>query len=430
MNRRRTGLRLSKMTVFLATCAVAAAGLSTAAAAGAATPPAGDPFYSWSGSLQKVAPGTVLRTRTVTIDALGVLPTATATQVLYRTTNQLGQPDATVATIVRPTANLGTPKLLSYQTFYDGIASTCRPSYTLQGGEYSNEDADVDGTVLLGYVAQGYTVVTSDYEGSTDDFGAGREEGYGTLDAIRAAEFVLGLPGNATPVGLIGYSGGSIASMWAAEEQPTYAPALDLIGVAAAGIPADFAHNLNYIDGSSSWAGAIPAVGIGLLRAYHLNPNQYLSAYGQQIAAQTETGCLDPSADPGLTFAQLLKPQYQNYDQVPIFVRMFNDSIMGRAATPREPLLMGVGDSDGTGDGVMIAKDVQELAYEYCGRGDSVQFNIYDGLDHDEAAAPFETQAAAFLNARYAGLSPANGCGSITPGNPLTPLPQPTSSSG
>ena len=51
-------------------------------------------------------------------------------------------------------------------------------------------------------------MVTSDYEGPTDDYGAGRESGKGTLDAIRAAEHALGLAPKSTPVGLLGYSGG------------------------------------------------------------------------------------------------------------------------------------------------------------------------------------------------------------------------------
>src|SRR5579884_2048957 len=196
----------------LAALALLAAGASVSVARAAPTPPSSDPFYTYSGSLSAIAPGTVLRTRQVEISAAGAPQAYPATQVLYRTTDQLGAPSATVATIIQPaTAPLGLVKLLSYQTFYDGVASTCRPSYTLQGEDPSNTTASADESVILNYVQQGYTVVTSDYEGPTDDYGAGRQSGYGTLDAIRAAEHQLGLAPSA-PVGLIGYSGGSIAS--------------------------------------------------------------------------------------------------------------------------------------------------------------------------------------------------------------------------
>jgi hypothetical protein len=196
----------------------------------------------------------VLRSRQVDIIVLGRPAAASAAQVLYRTQNQLGQPSATVATIIRPAVASGPTKLLSYQTFYDGLASRCRPSYTLQGGDPTNLMAAIERPLLLLYLASGFTVVTSDYEGATDDFGAGRESGYATLDAIRAAEHQLDLSADSTPVGAVGYSGGSIATEWASELQPVYAPELDMIGVAEGGIPADFAHNLSSLDGSSTWA--------------------------------------------------------------------------------------------------------------------------------------------------------------------------------
>jgi Secretory lipase len=330
-----------------------------------------------------------------------------------------------VATVIRPAGTALAPvRLLSYQTFYDGVASTCRPSYTLQGGDPSNTTANADEALMLDYVHQGFTVVTSDYEGPTDDYGAGHESGYGTLDAIRAAEHVLGLQPRSAPVGMVGYSGGSIASEWASELAPRYAPELDLIGVAEGGIPADYIHTVAYIDGSSSWAGAIPAVSLGLIRAYKLDLAKIASPRGMEIYKQVEQGCLNPTAYPGLRLEDLLKPQYRDWQKVPIFVRIFNASIMSDAGTPREPLLMGVGNADGTGDGVMIARDVQQLAYTYCTRHVPVQFHVYSNSDHVQAAPQFEAQAVQFMQTLYAGQAVPNGCASIGPGNPFTPLPQ------
>jgi hypothetical protein len=405
----------------------AALGSLSAVAEAAPTPPSSDAFYSYTGPLTDVPPGTVLRTRQVQISVAGTPQAYPATQVLYRTTDQLGQPSATAATIIRPAdAAVAPVRLLSYQTFYDGVASTCRPSYTLQGGDPSNTTASADEAFMLDYVQQGFTVVTSDYEGPTDDYGAGHQSGYATLDAIRAAQHALGLQSHTTGVGMVGYSGGSIASEWASELAPSYAPELDLIGVAEGGIPVDYIHTTAYINGSASWAGAIPAVTLGLIRAYKLDLAKYASPKGIQIFKQVEQGCLNPSAYPGLKLEDLLKPQYKDWKKVPIFVKIFNASIMSEAGTPREPLLMGVGDADGTGDGVMIDKDVQELAYTYCTRKVPVQFHVYSNSDHVEAAPQFEAQAIQFLQTLYAGQAVSSECGSIGPGNPLTPLPQPS----
>ncbi len=419
--------RIARHLALSATAALVLIAASAVPAAAASSPPANDPFYSYAGSLTNVAPGTVLRTRQIEVSLGGTPQAYPATQILYRTTNQLGGPTATVATLIRPAgAGVAPTKLLSYQTFYDGLAATCRPSYTLQGGDPSNTTASADESFMLDYVQQGFTVVTSDYEGPTDDYGAGRESGYGTLDAIRAAQHYLGLSPSSTPVGLVGYSGGSIASDWAGELQPTYAPALHLLGVAEGGVPADYIHTLAYIDGSSDWAGAIPAVTIGLARAYKLDLATYFTPQAIGIFDQVEQGCLNPSAYPGLKFESLLKPQYKNWQTVPALVRIFNAGIMGQAGTPKEPLLLGVGNADGTGDGVMIVKDVQELAHTYCTRGLSVQFHVYSNSNHDEAAAQFEPQAVQFLEQLYNGEAVANECSTIGPGNALTPLAQPS----
>ena len=214
-----------KRCLLLTAAATALSSASCAAALAAPAAPANDPFYSYTASLARVAPGTVLRTRQIRISVAGSPQAYPATQVLYRTTDQLGEPSATVATIIAPAgAGVAPTKLLSYQTFYDGVASTCRPSYTLPGGDPGNTTATVDEALMLDYVQQGFTVVTSDYEGPTDDYGAGHESGYATLDAIRAAEHELKLSAGSTPVGLVGYSGGSIASEWASELASAYAP--------------------------------------------------------------------------------------------------------------------------------------------------------------------------------------------------------------
>lgn len=411
----------------VAVVAALLAALVLATPAGAASaPPSDDPFYDQPANLASAKPGEILRKRDVDVALGGSPATFGATQVLYRTINQIGQPSATVATIIRPPVPAGGTRLLSYQTAYDGVADTCRPSYALQPGNSGGNAIVTAESGLIGtYLAQGYTVVTSDYQGPSDDFGAGREEGQGTLDAIRAAETQLGATPGSTQTGLVGYSGGSIASMWAAQLAPGYAPELKIVGVAAGGIPPDFAHNLDYIAGSPDWAGAIPAVGIGLARGSRLDLGKMLSERGREVAAEVQKGCLNPAGFPGLTLEDMLKPEYKDWQKVPALVKVFNESIMGRDATPKVPLLMAVGNDDGTGDSVMIAKDVQQLAHTYCDRGLPVQFQELTGMDHTAAFAGFAPLAITFLQSRFADAAPTSGC-PIAEGNPLTPLKRPS----
>jgi pimeloyl-ACP methyl ester carboxylesterase len=433
-------VRLSRFRLFAAAAAVlcavpmltaGAAGAPAAQAATTPTVPSQDPFYTYTGStpLAQITPGTVLKERRVSLSIEGLTVPVSTVQVLYRTTGEQGQPTVTVTTIIKPLISFIGTKIVAYQTAYDALGSECDPSYTLQGGNPSDSTAQEEELAMAAYLLAGFIVTVPDYEGTNLDWGAGQESGYGTLDAIRATESYLGAA-SSTKVGMVGYSGGAIATEWAAELAPSYAPALHIIGAAAGGVPVDFAHNLTYINGDDDWSGVIPAVLVSLGRAFGVNITQYLSSYGEELTSQVSSECIATfaSAYPGLTIQQLLLPQYSNPFDVPALVTILNHLIMGTSGgTPAEPLLLGVGDSDGTGDGIMIDGDVQALAHEYCQRGVPVTFTVYPGLPHSDAAVPFEAQALAFLEGQFNGAAAPNGCASIGQGNSLAPLPQPVS---
>jgi hypothetical protein len=171
----------------------------------------------------------------------------------------------------------------------------------------------------------------------------------------------------------------------------------------------------------------IPAVLVALTRAFHLDLTPYLSPYGVKVANQVQDECINSffGSYPGLTYQKLLKPTWQSLFSIPHVAAITDKLIMGRTGTPKGPLFMGVGDADGTGDGVMIVKDVEALAHEYCQRGISVDFNVYQNDDHTAAAVPFEVGAMTFLTDRLNGLSVTNTCSSVAAGNALTPVPLP-----
>jgi hypothetical protein len=426
LSRRRLFAVVGAAALFAGTALTAAA---PAAQAAGPVLPSQDPFYAYTGTtpLSQIAPGTVLKKRSVSLELEGLTVPVSTEQVLYRTTGELGQPTVTVTTIIRPLLALLGTKIVAYQTAYDSLGSECDPSYTLQGGNNGDTTGQEEELAIAAYLIAGYVVTVPDYEGENLDWGAGQEAGYGTLDAIRATESYLGVS-HSTAAGMVGYSGGAIATEWASELAPAYAPGLHIVGAAAGGVPVDFAHNLSYINGDDDWSGIMPAVLDTLGRAFDVSVTPYLSAYGEQLTSAVEGECIASfaSAYPGLTIQQLLLPQYSNPFQIPALVTILNHLIMGSSGnTPGEPLLFGVGDSDGTGDGIMIDGDVEALAHQYCGSGVPVTFDVYQGLPHADAAVPFEADALAFLEGRFLGLPAPNGCAAIGPGNSLAPLPQP-----
>ncbi|HUY63823.1 MAG TPA: lipase family protein [Acidimicrobiales bacterium] len=390
----------------------------TAAASGP-VPPGQDSFYSYSGPppLASVAPGTVLKKRSVTL-ALGTARSTPvkAEQLLYRTTGQMHEPLVAVTTVLTPTVTPVLAKIVEYLSFYDGLGAACDPSYTLAGGDpggSTNEQGADEEELLIGwYLSQGDIVTVPDFEGTDLAWMAGHRSGYGALDAIRATESYLGV-GHGAKVGLSGYSGGAVAADWASELAPAYAPELDIVGVAEGGIPANYVDMFNYINGTAQYSAAIPGVLIGLSRAYGIDLNQYLSSYGRQVVQQENEVCMASVFGnyPNLTYQKLMQPKYQDIFQVPPLDQMLGDQTMGTASThPAEPLLMAVGNSDGTGDGVMVAGDVASLARRYCAEGVPVQFQQYQGVSHEEAGAFFEPQTGPFLQARFAGVPFVSNC--------------------
>jgi acetyl esterase/lipase len=412
--------------------AAAFATTSSSVAAVSRPLPTHDSFYRYSGDrpLASIAPGTVLKTRPISLAVASTATPVSATQLLYRTTDQLGHPMATVTTVLAPLALPILPRVVGYLSFYDGLGSECDPSYTLAGGDpgAANESEATEEELLMAfYAAQGWVVTVPDYEGPDLHWMAGREEGYATLDALRATRAFLKLSPS-TPFGLSGYSGGAVAADWASELAPHYAPKLNLVGVAEGGVPVDYAHLFSYINGDKIYGASMPGTLLGLARAYGLNLGHYLSAYGEKVVDAESEVCIGSVFGdyPGLTYQKLFKPRYRDVFGVPAFARILNDQLMGSApGHPIAPLMMGVGDSDGFGDGVMRDGDVESLAREYCRQGVAVEFHRYGGAGHEAAGAYFEPETVPFLQARFAGLTFKGNCGSIPHGDSLAPLAVP-----
>lgn len=196
-------------------------------------PPSQDPWYTAPPNYEAAAPGTVLRIRAAPGNlTAGVGGNSSfAYNILYRTTNSLYKPSWAVTTLFLPLFNTtssttqGKPvgkALLTYQIPYDSVNLDASPSYILYSGGYPDIPA------ALG---KGWVVNVPDYEGPLASFGLGVQAGHATLDAVRAVQSLeFGCKPDA-PSLMWGYSGGSIATEFAAELQVQYAPELNFSGV-------------------------------------------------------------------------------------------------------------------------------------------------------------------------------------------------------
>lgn len=367
-----------------------------------AAPGSGDPFYGYGGVLANKKPGDILKSRQVSFVAEGIgMPVATS-QLLYRSVGEQGQPISGVTTVLRPPVT-GPTRIISFHMAYDGLGPACDPSSTLQGRSPSVAGR-VEQAVMATYLARGYTIVVPDYEGQQSEWTIGRQSAQLALDSVRAAERFLGIPAS-TPVGMVGYSGGSVPTEFGAELAPSYAPELDIVGAAAGGLPVDLAHNLGYVSGTKDWAGVIPALVEVYRRTYDLPVQDFLSPRGLDLIKQVRGGCIASfAADyPGLTDRDMVRAPYTGLLQLQSVRTAIADNVMGTLGRPRVPILLGVGQSDATGDGVMITADVAGLAANYCRAGVHAQFARYNGDDHGKAFFPFQVDANKFLSAAFDG---------------------------
>ncbi len=234
--------------------------------------PDDDPFYQAPPGIESAKPGAVLRTRRVpnaiTFDNKKALNIKDAWQILYRSQDSQGHPEANVVTVlvpykpkkdnhfsmayftVRTLPCLNTLILTSTGFGLEQASSThaarhsfntirCNPSVILQLGAPTDATTPMFQTTLaVVAMSQGWIVSVPDSTGPKAAYACGPQMAYSTLDGLRAVRAT----GNMTGLGpnpvttMYGYSGGASIVSWVTEFQPTYAPDVKIDGVALGGI--------------------------------------------------------------------------------------------------------------------------------------------------------------------------------------------------
>ena len=403
MRPRRRSLAIT-LSAVIAALGAAAGGF---AAAGPASPTV-DPFYAAPVHIGRYAPGTVLRWRTVHVD-LGPLPLsgilANAYQLLYRTTDATGHPIANVTTVLVP--RLPPPpsgrQLLSVDDAEDSDDPNCAPSYELRSGELAEGGAAnlaIETGLAASQLALGREVVIPDAEGPQSEYLVAGMEGHATLDSVRAAERFApaGLAGTRTEVGLFGYSGGAHVTASADELAPSYAPELNIVGVAEGGVPVGNQQTFEYLDGSIG-AGAVMAVSIGLNRAYPgLQLYAHLSAKGLAFAHKVTTGCASAIfAAPFVHFSTFTN--VPNVFALKPVAQIISVNALGHH-TPTAPTFV----YNGISDELIWIKPLDALVAQYCAAGANLDYYRDPlGLEHIQGLANFVALAIPYLTARFAG---------------------------
>lgn len=330
--------------------AVSFAVLNLAPAAGALTPyeasfepaPTGDAFLDQKFvTTNAMANGTVLASRSITVTGDFASFPQTAWQTWFKTTDANGQPISSVTTIVKP--NVWNGKVVSNNFAIDGLGLQCNPSYILP----HSSPAEIP-NITRQLLTKGYAVVITDYQGPHMAYSNGPTEGPEVLDGIRAAlNFApAGLQNatNNTKVAMVGYSGGAIASVWAAQMQPTYAPELNMVGTASGGTPADLSLLRNTMDGKPPAATLYLMAALGEARVTPGALN-LLNPLGVQVARQFKDACVRTAILTGIapiSLASITNPFIYNH---PIVKNLLASTKAG-GQTPTMPIYLWHGNAD------------------------------------------------------------------------------------
>ncbi|WP_378734404.1 lipase family protein [Nocardia brasiliensis] len=368
--------------------------------AGIMPTPLGDPFYVPPVGFESRKPGTVLAARPGGT-GLTVLPLI-STELLIRSTDAKDKPVPVVATLLMPTApwtGPGPRPLVTLNPAIDSLGHKCAPSYELRMVSSKLWSAQIP-------LSKGYAVLVPDHQGPRQAYAAGRMAGHAVLDSIRAAVQTpeLGLQPD-SPTVVTGYSGGAIASGWAAQLAPRYAPEVNLVGAAFGGVPADFEMLLHTMNGRDAASGVFLAATLGLAREYPemldlMNDNGWRLARVSKdfcMAAEEFVGIVAPIPVQALT--DVAAPT-----ELPFIREILAQNRLG-ALPPTVPVFM----YHGLNEFWVPLAGAENLYADWCRGGTQVDFQVYLG-EHFIVSTSGIPGTNAWIDDRFAGKPVTPGC--------------------
>ncbi|WP_329792511.1 lipase family protein [Lentzea sp. DG1S-22] len=353
------------------------------------------------------APGELLSSREVAWhpEPLRLLPAPVkAYDIRYSSTSATGT--STVVSgmvLVSPLPwNNGPRPIVAYAMGTQGLGDQCAPSRQLQNG------TEVEIAFLSRAMLHGWAVAVTDYEGlgtpGDHTYAVARSEGRTLLDVARAASGIPGLSADA-PVGVFGYSQGGQAASAAAEQWKSYAPSLNVVGVAAGGVPADLNAVAKSNDGNAG-SGLVFAAAAGYAAAYPELPlSSVLNARGQQVIDKIRESCVAEIAvvAPFTRLNSLTTTPDVILD--PLWQRRLNENALG-AVKPAAPVYL----YHGTLDELIPFSVGQKLRSQWCSLGADVQWTPLPLLGHVAAVSAWGTNAVDWLGERFAGRATRPDC--------------------
>jgi acetyl esterase/lipase len=331
-----------------------------------------------------------------------------AFRILYQSTGLKGQPiEVSGAIYVPPGAPpAGGRPVIAYAHPTSGVVEKCAPSLM----------PDNAGLIwgLKSMLAKGYVVVATDYPGlgtpGIHPYLIGVSEGRAVLDSVRAA---IDLPrsGASNRFAVWGHSQGGHASLYTGELAKSYAPELELLGVAAAA-PATYLVDLFNADKSSSAGKELTAMAIySWSTLYGYPASSLVEADAMNVYKTMAQDCIESVPDfVALDQAERPLEKEQFLKANPATTEPWED-IMKRNSPGQAPAGAPVFLVQGTADTIVRPAITKQFAEALCKQGAKVMFVEMPGVTHTFAAKESVFTALKWMDDRFRGAPAPNVCG-------------------
>ena len=398
--------RWVRLSAAVAALVLAAGGVAASVAIHRAAPGAPGAFYRAPSPLPGDPEGTILRQETVA----GLVAGATTYRVLYLSSGYDGKPTAVSGLIIVPdgAAPPGGRKILAYTHGTTGVASNCAPSLVtnplqqpllVEGGE--------------GFVRAGYVIAASDYQGlgtrGPHPYLVGKSEAENELDIVRAAHNLPAAHAG-TAFAVWGHSQGGQAALFTGQLAASYAPDLQLVGVAAGGPVPNltdlFAVNITNPVGRILIAMALQS----WARVYHdAHLDQIVTPAARPLIAKIAGNCLYNQTQilASVPAALALKLTFLHTPpwQVEPWKTILADNNPGQTPTGKPILLI-----QGAADTIVTPDVTQRLADTLCTHGQTVDLRTLPSVGHLETGHLAAPDVTSWIAERFTGTPAPTTC--------------------
>jgi acetyl esterase/lipase len=360
------------------------------------------PFYR--APPQEIAgrPGTLIRQEPLGLNApFG----ASVVRVLYRST---GLHDESIpvsgAVIIPPGPPEGRP-IVAWAHPTTGVVPRCAPSLAMFLIQ------QIQGVREM--VQRGYIVAATDYPGlgtpETHPYLVGESEARAVLDSVRVARE---LTGASARFAVWGHSQGGQAALFTGIMAKSYAPELDLVGVAAAA-PATELETLLADDIDTNGGRNLTAMTLwSWTRVFSAPIDRVVDPGAIPVVDRLAGECIESIYDilrrrgPTRFLEQSFLAQKDFYQTEPWYSLMTKNT--PGTLPPRIPVFL----AQGGADGLVRPQVSQNYMKRLCAAGSKVQWFFMPSVNHGFAAHNSASAAVQWMSDRFAGAGPPSDCNS------------------